>query len=90
MIKEGITKEQNKWNVKVIFFIVALLLTTAPVVWKTEASITIPEEEWNRTFGGSSWDFGYSVQQTSDGRYIIVGETGSFGAGDYDVLLIKL
>ncbi|MBN2381506.1 hypothetical protein JXQ70_01360 [bacterium] len=44
---------------------------------------------WSKTFGGSAWDFGYSLEQTSDGGYIIAGSTRSYGAGNTDVYLIK-
>ena len=44
---------------------------------------------WTRTYGGAYADLGNSVLQAEDGGYAIAGETYSFGAGGYDVYLIK-
>jgi uncharacterized delta-60 repeat protein len=44
---------------------------------------------WAKTYGGTYSDYAYSVQQTSDGGYIVAGWTGSFGAGYVDIFLVK-
>jgi hypothetical protein len=45
---------------------------------------------WTRTYGGSAYDDGYSVCQTApDSGYVVAGSTRSFGAGVYDVYVVK-
>jgi uncharacterized delta-60 repeat protein len=50
--------------------------------------------QWQKSFGGSGDDTAYSIQPASDSKYgdgyIVAGETNSFGAGNYDFLLLKL
>ena len=57
-------------------------------------STTIPATSFSRHFckaiGGGKLDEGRSLIQTSDSGYAITGKTNSFGAGDYDVYVVKL
>ena len=46
--------------------------------------------EWARTYGGTELDYAEFIQQTSDGGYIVVCRTDSFGAGSADVWVLKL
>ena len=43
---------------------------------------------WEKTFGGNDREFAISVEQTSDGGFVIVGTTNSYATGS-DVLHIK-
>lgn len=44
---------------------------------------------WEKTIGGSDWDFGNSIQATTDGGFIIAGQTDSYGRGNSDGYVIK-
>ena len=44
---------------------------------------------WAKTYGGGGNDLSRAVQQTSDGGYIIGGQTQSFGSGGDDIWVIK-
>ena len=44
---------------------------------------------WKKEFGGLAYDCAYTVIQTKDGGYALLGYTSSYGAGKKDVWLIK-
>ncbi len=44
---------------------------------------------WTKTYGGTSYDCGYSVQECASGGFIIAGRTNSFYVGSYDVYLVR-
>ena len=46
-------------------------------------------QHWNRTWGGTNFDYGYGVAVDSFNNTYIVGYTYSFGAGDEDMVLVK-
>ena len=45
---------------------------------------------WSKLYGGTSKDFSTDIQLTTDGGYLVVGYTISFGAGDNDIWVLKL
>jgi hypothetical protein len=53
---------------------------------KTDANGNL---QWNKTYGGNAKEIAYSVIQTIDGGYAVVGSTESFEAGNLDVYLVK-
>lgn len=48
-----------------------------------------PATEWIKAYGGTNSEVARSVIQTSDGGYLLAGETASFGAGGKDFWLVK-
>jgi len=45
---------------------------------------------WSKAYGGIKDDWGTSIQQTSDGGYILEGYTESFGIGPRNLYLLKI
>ncbi len=68
-------------------FLLAAAILTGNLLWAQSA----PAIQWQKTYGGSDYDFAYAIQQTNDGGYIIAGYTssndgdvsGNPGAADY-------
>ena len=68
---------------KTLIILITVFLTNITII------LAQPDTLWTKTFGGSDDDRSFSFQQTSDGGYIITGQTRSYGAGNGDVWLIK-
>lgn len=45
---------------------------------------------WEKTYGGTDWDFGNSVCETFDHNFIIAGETFSYGPGANNVYILGI
>ena len=45
---------------------------------------------WRKTFGGPQDDLAKSLIQSNDGNLILVGQTKSYGAGGFDVYILKV
>jgi hypothetical protein len=53
---------------------------------KTDAA---GNEQWNHTYNGRNWDIGYSVDQTTNGGYVIAGYSSISGYEGMDIWVIK-
>lgn len=71
---------------------ILLLAALTPAIAPAQG---IPELEWQACFGGSEFESGYSIQQTTDGGYIFAGETRSNDGqvtgfhGDVDAWVVR-
>ena len=80
------TYSRSNWNV----MSAPTYLTSLETVTLTlgvQKQVTLAE--WNQTYGGSGFDIAYSIVQTSDEGYAILGWTDSVGAGLIDLWLVK-
>jgi len=50
---------------------------------------SLGDSVWTRTYGGPGDDLGYDICQTADDGFMIVGMTESYGAGSYDIYVIR-
>ncbi|MGB3478067.1 MAG: hypothetical protein WBB67_02790 [bacterium] len=66
-----------------------ILIVVTVLLVANQISAQTPDTLWSKTYGGATYDWGSSLQETSDGGYIITGHTYSFGEGSRDVYLIR-
>jgi hypothetical protein len=70
----------------------ALMAVVTAIGLMTDTSLAQgpPDAVWYKTFGGFDTDVFKSVQQTSDGGYVMAGRTVSYGTdGSYDFWVVK-
>ena len=76
------------YRFKIVFFLTFFII----IYCNAQA----PAIEWQKNFGGSASENGYSIIQTQDGGYIVVGDTNSSNGditgyhGNTDVWVVKL
>ena len=68
--------------------VVSIILVFFVLSESNSAYGAAPVEVWNKTYGGQYGDGAWSLQETNDGGYIIVGNTATRGEGS-DLWLIR-
>jgi hypothetical protein len=44
---------------------------------------------WSKVYGGGSFDFAYTVEETTDGGFVLGATTDSYGQGNMEAMMIK-
>lgn len=80
-------------KIPTIFVIISLCMLLTTCGGGSDSNITggtgSQDILFQQTFGGSGTEFGMTVLQTSDGGFILLGETDSQGNGGTDIYLVK-
>jgi hypothetical protein len=58
-------------------------------VWLIKVNLQ-GQEQWNLTLGGTGDEEVAFVRQTTDGGYVLIGNTNSYGAGSLDIWFVKV
>jgi hypothetical protein len=77
---EGEMGSSIKWKVMSIALISALLIFVS----------VSSADQWAITYGGDGNDVVRNIRQTTDGGYILLGQTNSFGSGSDELWILKL
>ncbi|MEM4258382.1 MAG: hypothetical protein QXL17_04430 [Candidatus Thermoplasmatota archaeon] len=69
--------------------LINMLLSTISSLPATRQPTPTNNILWEKNFGGTGSDVGYSIIQATDGGYVLVGTTTSTNVGDTDIIIIK-
>ena len=73
-----------KANLSLLLFLLGISILKV----NSQCSSTVTT--FQKAYGGISNERAHSIQQTSDGGYVVAGETTSYGAGDKDIFVMKI
>lgn len=78
------------WKKSILCILVgAIFIISSSAIGKNNLDFISKGNGWEKIYGGEGNDAGDSICQTTDGGFIIIGETTSQGAGDRDIWVIK-
>ncbi|MHA1191479.1 MAG: SBBP repeat-containing protein, partial [Promethearchaeota archaeon] len=100
----GVLQWNRTWDGDVIEWSNAIVLDSSDNIYITGLTNSFETEDydmclvkydpsgvlqWNRTWGGSGYEYGSAIALDSSDNIYITGVTNSFGMGDYDMCLVK-